>query len=1196
MKDKVERLAKGIFEYEQPEVLISEEQLSIEVSAGEAFCGKFSVHTRNLHMMKGVLYSSDELLVINEPQFMGTENEISYTVHGEYATPGEAHRGTITVVSEYGEILLPFVIKVIPLACESSEGEIRDLFQFAGLAQSDWFEAKRLFAEERFATTILGDREEERTVYRQLRKSRSVDRALEEFLIYTKKKTPIQIKADKSVLRFTPGDKAVMERITVSRDTWGYTDVSVETEGEFFVVSSQKLLSESFNGNRCVLEVAVDGAALPEGNHFGRIWLKTPRQCIRIDVLCVCERTAREAERKRRAFRAAEGKLYQRYFDFRLGKLKAGTYIAETESLVELLLLRLQENIFDGAERRKKELIYQMYRAYLALMGKKEKFAETEMNRLKLQLEQQQTDAELSGAMCYLEAMRQKTVETVRPYAARIKSLSEQYKESGLLLWFRLYTDKRNENGRGVLLEELEERFRRGNRSPLLYFETATLWNEEPALLKKLGVFELQVLLFGLKNGMLQKETVLQFSILALQYGKDCGRLLVRCLCLAYGQYGQRDVLQALCTYLIANGIRDKKYHSFFADACALQLRIPLLQEYYIYTGDCSLQMKMDQSVLLYFVYGNELEEPYCAFLYAYIVRNQDALSSFYRTCLKRMEQYAADCIRNGRIDKNLAVVYGELLRGSMLDAELAAKLPDLIFSYCVECDNPQMTGVSVLHKEERQECVVPLVNGTAVVCMYTEDAKLVLTDAEGNRYLPAGDCRISRLLHEEDLLYRCYELAGENRILLLHLLEKVHNFRTTDVDAVELSKRIVHVDGLLEEFRQKEIHSLIRYCYDNYQGELMDGYLAKLELDYLNKEERNRMIELLIVRGRYDLALDALTKYGMAGVSSKRILRLCERMLLQCDGEQNDMLLLLCRQVFFEGKYDESIVAYLERYFCGTTEEMCRVWQCAAELELPAGCLEERLLAQILFAGSYVYAPEVHQVFLSYRKKKGNPMLVRAYLSQAAYRCFLYDCELPEELVEQMREEAEEENEICRLAVLKCYAEREALTEEQVRFAESAMRGFAEKGMVFPFFAEFEGRAELPPSMADKLYVEYHTDPKHRVMISYLLDNEEEAQFVKEEMRHIGYGVFVKEFILFYEEVLQYYITEEADGETQITESFYRKLDAVKMHDETTKYGQINLILTAQDMKDEKTTMDMLENYYRMEYTVNRLFEPIKE
>ena len=190
----------------------------------------------------------------------------------------------------------------------------------------------------------------------------------------------------------------------------------------------------------------------------------------------------------------------------------------------------------------------------------------------------------------------------------------------------------------------------------------------------------------------------------------------------------------------------------------------------------------------------------------------------------------------------------------------------------------------------------------------------------------------------------------------------------------------------------------------------------------------------------------------------------------------------------------------------------------------------------------------------------------------------------------------SEEENEICRLAVLKNYAEQEILTEAQCQYAEYSMRLFAEKGIIYPFFAEFEGKVPLPPCMEDKIYVEYRTNPKNKVTISYLYDNDAEEQFYKEEMNHVGYGIFVKEFILFYQEVLQYYITEEQNGEERITESFYRKLDAVKMHDETTKYGQINLILTAQDMKDEKTTMDMLENYYRMEYTVNRLFGPIKE
>ena len=48
VKDKVERIAKGIFEYELPKLLLSEETLSISVCAGETFCGKFSVYNLSL--------------------------------------------------------------------------------------------------------------------------------------------------------------------------------------------------------------------------------------------------------------------------------------------------------------------------------------------------------------------------------------------------------------------------------------------------------------------------------------------------------------------------------------------------------------------------------------------------------------------------------------------------------------------------------------------------------------------------------------------------------------------------------------------------------------------------------------------------------------------------------------------------------------------------------------------------------------------------------------------------------------------------------------------------------------------------------------------------------------------------------------------------------------------------------------------
>lgn len=1193
MKDKVERLAKGKFEYELPKLLLSEETIDVNVCAGESFCGKFSVYNRELTVMKGVVYSSSEFLVPIDRQFIGKENEINYVVHAEFAKAGETHKGEITIVSDCGEIRLPFTIAITPMSCVSSEGEIRDLFQFAGLAQNNWAEAKKVFFSSNFASTVLADRIGDQTLYHQLRRSQSEDSALEEFLVHSKKKSMVQIKADHTAITFRPEKRAVMERITLWKDSWGYTDISVETKGDFFMVSAKRITAENFNGGRCVLEVAVDGETLAEGNYFGQILLKTARQAIVIDVTCVCEKTAREKEKKRHLFHAAEVKLYGRYFDFRTGKIKPSNYIAEAESLVELLLVRLQENLFPEAVSYKKEMIYRMYRAYLALIGGKGSLAATEIESLMVEQEKGKMDPELVGALHYLEAMRQKSAEGVRYYAEQISMLAGRFQESSLLLWFHIYTDKRKENSRIEHLALLKEHFENGQNSPLLYYEALILWNEDPALIHELGAFEQQVLRFALNRKILKKETMLQCALLAPQTRKQ-GNLLIRCFAEGYEQFAQRDVLRVLCALLIQNDIRSEKYHKYFAEACAVQMRMEQLQEYYIYTCGCSMTKQLDQSVLMYFIYGNDLKEPYRAFLYAYVVRNKDSMSSFYRTYLKRIEQYAVASMKEGRIDKNLAIVYAEVLRNLSIDAELAQTLPKLIFTYCMECENPEITAVSVWHKEEENEEIIPFSNGVAYLGIYTEDAGILLLDAKGNRFLPSGNSKMYRLLHEEDLLSRCYQLAGDNRVLLLNLLEKVHNFRTVDVDSIELCKRVAALDGLKEKFRQTEVHAMVKYCYDNFQAEQLDYYLTKLQPDHLEKEERCQAIELLIVRGRYDLALDAVARYGMDGVTIKRLLKLCEKVLLQCGEEQNDMLLVLCMEVFRQEQYNESIVRYLAEYYNGTTDDMYKIWEACGEYGIEAESLEERLLGQHLFAETFL--PDDHRVFFSYSKKRANPKLLRAYLSFYAHRFFVHGSELSDALYPMILKEAGENNTICRLAILKLYSEKKTLTEEEISFVNKNLEEFARQDMLFPFFAAFEGKASIPPSMEDKVYVEYRTSPDCRVRISYLYDHEDRTDFVTEEMKHIGYGFFVKEFILFYEEVLQYYITEENENGQTITESFFRKAEDDKLNDDTTKYGQINLILTAMDLQDEKTTVDMLENYYRMEYTVNHLFSPIKE
>ena len=150
-------------------------------------------------------------------------------------------------------------------------------------------------------------------------------------------------------------------------------------------------------------------------------------------------------------------------------------------------------------------------------------------------------------------------------------------------------------------------------------------------------------------------------------------------------------------------------------------------------------------------------------------------------------------------------------------------------------------------------------------------------------------------------------------------------------------------------------------------------------------------------------------------------------------------------------------------------------------------------------------------------------------------------------------------------------------------------------KGLLLPFFKDFPSEIRLPKQMRDKYYVEYHTDSNKTVKINYsFIGNNGTDSFKEEKMKDVGFGIYVKEFILFYGEIVQYYITESDGDRNSITESREVTLGPEQFGREECRYHQINLIITAKEMNDEKTVIKLIENYQFNDYAVKRLFEPV--
>ena len=122
---------------------------------------------------------------------------------------------------------------------------------------------------------------------------------------------------------------------------------------------------------------------------------------------------------------------------------------------------------------------------------------------------------------------------------------------------------------------------------------------------------------------------------------------------------------------------------------------------------------------------------------------------------------------------------------------------------------------------------------------------------------------------------------------------------------------------------------------------------------------------------------------------------------------------------------------------------------------------------------------------------------------------------------------------------------------------------------------------------------IEYKGNPESTVVIHYIInrDEEESGDYVREEMKNMFGGIFVKEFLLFFGETLQYYVTEEYRNKEQLTESgTIQKSDALS-EDTTDRYAMINDIAISTTLKDYSTSKELLEEYAKKEFFAQSLF-----
>jgi len=1228
MRERINRLAKGIVDMEIPQLLIQPERIEEDVQAGEVVRGEVFVTSENGLHSKGLVYSSNSRVQVLSSSFGGMRNHISYEINSRYLEYGDVIEGSFYLVTSGGEKEIPYSFRVQDGVSGRTLGQLKEPRDFARMAKEDYEMALRIFEYRDFVDVPFMQDMHVRAIYDGLKGHGNRYGQLEQFLIGLRVKEPVKLEVSELRREYYGLEQAVDGEIIIRRSGWGYTPIQVEVKGNFIQIVKKMLDERDFKDDVCYFPYRISPSGLHGGRNFGSIILETSNESIVVEIEASAMRSeaiakdaigdgtkAIDTVAETDAVMGGSAGRYLRYFLLRLD-YESGRYspeLLQRQMLEELEQLRM----IHGASME----LTLMEAELKLLMGRNEDVSE---------LLESCKAAVISCRMEHPEyyCLYQYMMLQLKPDKERRASfnrLLRKYIEEGRsdYLMFYLYTRCEEQHcyeNPGELLTQMKVMYSEGCHSPFLYQQALAIWNDAPQLLYGAGSFELQVLNFGARRKLVSESLAIKASKLAclrIQSGAADGSgreqaeasratavtmksqqtLWLKILKQLYEQYPHKDILEAVCSLMIRGECRSESDFPWYEKALKEQLSLTRLYEYFLYSLPADYKQLIPKEVLLYFSYDNELDRRSRSVLYSNIIQYMNPNSAIYREYQKEMGRFAAEQVLQSRIDSRLAVIYDAMIYEGMVDMPVAKVLPSILKSCRISVKNPKLRQVVVCYEELMEEGVYPIYDGIAYVPVFSSKSCILFQDAYGNRYTEVSHVR-TPVMDKPQLEKRCFEVYPEHPMLLMDACRTAASGAVDEEGMKVLEKALAHLN-LHPLYKSQLTGRMIEYYQKpgtGEQGGMKPDFLAAVDETCLTAEQRREYCEALISHNYYKEAYGLLDEYRCE-IASEKLERLCARMILNQLFDQDELLLNLAFQVFRKNMADSVILDYLCEHFNGTSDQMYRVLEKSVDEQVESYDLEERLLAQMLFSGE---TKRIDRVFALYiKRKKTSELLVKAYFTVKSTEYFLYGEPADETVFRYLESmvygtlDKEKISTIHLLALTKYYAGLGHLDEEQQALCQAVVDVLLEDGMVFAHFKALAGVIRIPEEVLDKAIVQYIGHKDSRVDLQIRI-RPQEQQFHSDEMKRVYQGIFVRQKVLFDGETLEYRIYEQKGDQRVLMDEGAVSCEHTSEGAKEGRFQLLNEMSMCLKLKEEQGLKRAMEEYVKKTEVIEGLFDPM--
>lgn len=1062
---QIDEMAAGNMNIERPSALSYDDNIQLEVFAGEEYTGSFVIRCA-----PGVSLDGDavtDCCNITALKTVSTDNGlmVEYVFDPKSQKSGSSVFGVFEMITNAGEFHVRFRASIISKKLISAVGEIKDLDEFIKFYFINPKEAAKLYASDAFEELLGNTRA--RLYYKSLKD-------VEEFLIAIGAKKRTKFVLDRNELVFS--ELLLNENtgtFSISKKNSGSLFLRLKTDSPFIELKKDVITDDDFIGAKCTVSVSLRREMLHLGENLGLITVYSNFQEEDLSVRAIVASEIDITKEKYITEKKKFLKLCRIYESYLAEETVTGNFVKEAIAIVDSMSTD--------------DVIYRLIKAYALLIN-----GQTQEYRWLMKDLKEEIDPDYPGAMMLYNCLLYMG-DTDHDYRAKqfskIVDIYQANSDSSFVRYCMLLIDSEAMDSKNKLMM-IVRWIREGENSPFFFGYACKLLNQYPFFLTDLKREMLLILNWGSKKNYIGRaltEQILSLYSTAGRYDVLLDRLLTRCQV----KYPTRDTLTAVCAYRIKGELVREIDHIWYRKAIDEDIKLTGLYEYYIASMEKGTIERLPNQVCIYFQYNNYLSRKQKAILYVNVVSFKEQDPATYDVYKKLIKDYVVSELSAGHIDENLAILYNEFLDEVAMDREMYDSLASIVYVNRFTCHNTAAKYVYIIHEDLSAVRSYPVKKGIAYVPVYPGEYVYVLADENGGFFVDNESCEQEKLFYPAKIMRSALDAGSMKIPYILHHLQTKQSMLGLNDTEVSYLRVLVESDKISDSYKKRISPVLVKYHQGSFES---DEIMKNLDVRYLDESAKKIYSEGLVRECIYAKAYEFVDYYGPDSVSGDML----EQIIMYCLTYIKDYDESLCKLMKYavkNGTKRQIIYKYLNLYMQGTAEELYNVWKTGKRLSVDVRAMTEKLMLLMLFTGEIKsFAYEL------YSESLGNLDSVNLRLAYANYFAYIYitKCAAPcrsafDYLINEYRKLRDIPDYI-KVGILKYLSSKEELSQGEEELACDIITEFIDRGMYFGFFKSFGSVIQVRFHLYDKYIITIKSSAED-IALYYRLDDDDEAR-----------------------------------------------------------------------------------------------------